>query len=68
MKRLYKSEGNKILTGVIGGLGEYLDTDPVVLRLTWIGIVVFTGLVPGIIIYFLATFIVPSRSKKQTHT
>jgi len=66
MKRLYKSESNKVFTGVIGGLGEYLDTDPVVLRLTWIGIVVFTGLIPGIIIYLVAVFIVPSPPKKKS--
>lgn len=63
MKQLYKSNENKIFTGVIGGIGEYLDFDPVVLRLIWVVIVVFTGLFPGIIIYFVAAFVVPKKPK-----
>ena len=65
MRRFYKSEDNKVLTGVIGGLGEYLDTDPVLLRLVWVGITIFTGLIPGIIIYLIGAVIVPSPPKKK---
>lgn len=61
MKKLYKSKRNKILTGVIGGLGEYFNVDPVLLRVVWIVIVVFTGLMPGIIAYLLATFVIPKE-------
>ena len=52
-KRLYRSEKNKVIAGIFGGLGEYGNIDPVFLRLIWILIVVFTGFVPGLIAYFL---------------
>ena len=63
MKRLYKSKENKVFFGVIGGIGEYLNIDPVVLRVIWVVAVVFTGFVPGIIVYLIATVIVPDKSK-----
>ena len=65
MKKLYKSENNKVLAGVIGGIGEYLAIDPVVLRIVWIVTVLFTGVVPGLIVYIVAIFIVPDRPKQQ---
>jgi predicted transcriptional regulator len=33
MKKLYKSKNDKVLSGLIGGLGEYFDVDPVLIRL-----------------------------------
>ena len=58
-KRLYRSEENKIVAGILGGLGEYFNVDPAILRLLWVVITVFTGFLPGIITYFLALFVVP---------
>jgi phage shock protein C len=64
MKRLYRSSENKILAGVFGGIGEYFEVDPTLLRLISLVIIVFTGIVPGVIIYILAAFIVPIHRKK----
>ncbi|MFC1721136.1 PspC domain-containing protein [Patescibacteria group bacterium] len=61
MKKLYRSEENKIFTGVIGGLGEYFGVDPVALRALWILITVFTGVIPGVVVYLLATIVIPKR-------
>ena len=63
MKKLYKSSTNKIFAGIIGGIGEYFDIDPVLLRVLWLLIVVFTGVVPGLIVYLIAIFIVPEKPK-----
>ena len=63
MKKLYRSKENKVLTGVIGGIGEYFDIDPVVLRIIWVLLVVFTAFVPGIIVYLFAVLIVPKKLK-----
>lgn len=62
-KRLYKSESNRVWSGVIGGVGEYFDVDPVLLRVGWIVIVVFTGFIPGLIAYLFAAVIVPHKNK-----
>ncbi len=61
VKRLYKSTTNKVVTGVIGGLGEYLNVDPVILRLVYILMTAFTGFVPGLVAYMVLALIVPSR-------
>jgi len=60
-KKLYRSDTNKAFAGIIGGLGEYFDVDPVVLRLFWLLILVVTGIIPGLIVYLIAMFIVPKR-------
>lgn len=60
-KRLYKSRDNKILAGVMGGLGEYFDVDPVLFRVVYIAITMSTAVVPGIIAYVLMAIIMPTR-------
>lgn len=64
-KKLYRSEKNKTIAGIFGGLGEYIKVDPVILRLVWILIVVFTGFVPGIIAYILAIVIIPKKNESD---
>ena len=60
-KRLYRSKTNRVFAGICGGLGEYMNVDPVMLRLIWVLIVIFTGIFPGVIAYFIAIFIVPEK-------
>jgi phage shock protein C len=59
-KRLYKSE-DKVFAGVIGGIAEYFDMDPTILRLLYILVAVVTGLVPAVIGYIIAALIVPNK-------
>lgn len=61
MKRLYRSSENRVLAGVFGGLGEYFDVDPVILRLAFVFVLIFTAIIPGLIAYLAAIFIVPQR-------
>ncbi|MDD5415595.1 MAG: PspC domain-containing protein [Candidatus Daviesbacteria bacterium] len=61
MKKLYRSSKNKVWLGVFGGLGEYLNIDPVLLRLIFILVFVFTGFVPGLIVYILAAIVMPKK-------
>ena len=62
MEKLYRSDNNKILAGVIGGIGEYFDVDPVALRLLWVLILISTGFFPGLIVYLIAILVVPKKS------
>jgi phage shock protein PspC (stress-responsive transcriptional regulator) len=64
-KRLYKSDKNRVFAGICGGLGEYFDIDPVLLRLVWLLVVIFTGVVPGLVAYLIASFVVPYRVHHQ---
>jgi phage shock protein C len=63
MKKLYKSENDKVLSGVIGGIGEYYDTDPTLLRLVFILVTILTGIFPFIIGYIIAAIIVPDKPR-----
>ncbi|HEY4489962.1 MAG TPA: PspC domain-containing protein [Candidatus Paceibacterota bacterium] len=58
-KRLYRSKTNRVFAGICGGLGQYFNIDPAILRLFWVLVVIFTGFVPGVIAYIIAIFIVP---------
>ncbi|MBI5134229.1 MAG: PspC domain-containing protein [Candidatus Taylorbacteria bacterium] len=60
-KRLYRSKTNRMISGICGGVGEYLDMDPTVLRVVWVAVVIVTGLLPGALIYLIATFVIPEE-------
>ena len=61
MKMLSKSD-NKVLTGVCGGIAEYLDCDPMLIRMLWVMISLFAG--AGIIVYLVAVVLMPERKVK----
>ncbi|MGB6526247.1 MAG: PspC domain-containing protein [Candidatus Acidiferrales bacterium] len=58
-RRLHRSVLDSKIAGVCGGMGEYLDTDSTIVRLVWALITVFTGIVPGILVYLAAWLIMP---------
>lgn len=59
-KRLYKIEEGKKLDGVCGGIAEYFDIDPTLVRLAWVIFTVFAG--GGLIAYIIAAIIMPKKS------
>lgn len=56
-RRLYRSRRDRSLAGVAGGMAEYLDVDPTVVRILWIISIFFGGF--GILLYIIMAFIVP---------
>ncbi|HBE80647.1 MAG TPA: hypothetical protein DDW65_23105 [Firmicutes bacterium] len=63
--RLKRSAGNKILGGLCGGLGEYFNIDPTIIRLLWIVAIFWMG-IPAIIAYFIALIVVSITDQKNT--
>jgi len=59
MKRLCRSKTNRVFAGVCGGIGDYLNIDPVAIRLMWVLFIIFTAVIPGIIAYLIAVLIIP---------
>ncbi len=57
-KKLYKSNTNKMLEGVCGGIAEYFGVDPTIVRLAWVVFCVLGG--SGILAYIIAAIIIPS--------
>ncbi len=58
-KRLYKSSENRMLCGVCGGIAEYFNIDPTLVRLVWVIITCFGG--AGILAYIIAAVIIPGK-------
>ena len=60
-KRLYKIEEGKKICGVCGGIAEYFDVDPTLIRLLWVILVLCVG--TGILAYIVAALIMPNKSE-----
>ena len=58
-KQLTKSTKYKALAGVLGGVAEYYDTDPVLVRLGYLALTLVTGVGPGILLYLIAILVIP---------
>lgn len=64
MRRLYRSGEDRIVAGVCGGLGRYVGVDPVLLRLAWVVLILFSfGF--ALIVYVVAALIIPSDTTGQ---
>lgn len=60
-KRIYRSKEEKMIAGVCGGIAEYCDVDPTLIRLIWVALSFFGG--GGIIAYLIAMFIIPYKKE-----
>lgn len=58
MKKLKRSNDAKI-SGVCGGIAEYMNLDPTVIRLGTVALAVFTAVIPVGISYFIAMAVMP---------
>ncbi|MBI2443070.1 MAG: PspC domain-containing protein [Candidatus Levybacteria bacterium] len=63
--RLYRSETNRILGGVAGGIGEYANIDPTLVRIVFILLTLFGG--SGLLLYIVLWIVVPSESTGETN-
>ncbi len=59
-KKLYRSESNKMLCGVCGGIAEYFNIDPTIIRLLWVFLCLLGF--SGVITYIIAAIIIPSEN------
>ena len=59
MKKLYRSSTNKMVAGVCGGIGEYFNVDPTLVRLGFVALSFLAG--GGLLVYILATIIIPKE-------
>lgn len=58
-RRLNRSTRHKMIAGVCGGIAEYLDVDPTVIRVLYVIVSILTGIVPGLLAYIILMFVVP---------
>lgn len=58
-KEIRRSMDNKVIAGVCGGLGEYLNIDPIILRLLFV--LAFLFALSGGLIYIISWIIIPAN-------
>lgn len=63
IKRLYLSEKDKKVTGLCGGIADYLEVDVTVIRLITLTAIIMTGVLPGLIAYLIAASITPKQGE-----
>ena len=60
-KKLYRSMMDKKLCGVCGGIGEYFDIDPTVIRVAWILFALLGG--SGLLAYLICAIVIPQQNQ-----
>ena len=61
-KKLYRSRTDKMLAGVCGGIGAYLNIDPTVIRVIYVTLSVFSAAFPGLLLYIILAILMPQES------
>lgn len=65
VKRLYRTEQGRKLTGVCGGLGKYLNIDPTVVRIIFVVLIIPTAFFVMPIAYLIGTLLIPNEGDVQ---
>ncbi len=65
MKRIYRSQEDRIIAGVCGGFAEYLGIDPTLVRLVWIFFTIFGGL--GILAYIFSIILISEKGGSKAN-
>lgn len=63
-KRLYRSRQDRMIAGVCGGLAEYFDIDPVIIRIIAV-VLLLPGGLPGFLPYIILWVIVPENPNQR---
>ena len=63
-KKLTRST-NKMLAGVCGGIAEFFDIDPTLIRVCYAALSVFSAAFPGLILYIILMLIMPKKDKND---
>lgn len=61
-KKLYRSESDRMVAGICGGIAELYDYDPTLIRLI-VALLIFSGMGSPLLAYLLGWLIIPSESE-----
>lgn len=62
MKRLYRSS-DRVVAGVCGGIAEYFNIDPTLIRVAYVVLTLFSVAFPGIILYIILMILMPNYNQ-----
>ncbi|MFY0607330.1 MAG: PspC domain-containing protein [Cyclobacteriaceae bacterium] len=60
-RRLYRSRSQSMLAGVCGGIAEYFDLDPSLVRIAYVLVSVLSAAFPGILVYLILWLVIPDQ-------
>ena len=62
-RRLFRSKSARVIAGVCGGIAEYFNIDPVIIRIVWVVITLLGG--AGLLAYIIAWIAIPQRREDK---
>lgn len=60
-KRLFRSRTESMLAGVCGGIAEYFELDPTLVRIAYIILSVLSAAFPGLLVYIILWLVIPEK-------
>ena len=64
IRRLRRRTSDRVIGGVAGGLGDYLNVDPLLIRIGFVGLMVFGG--AGLVLYVIAWLLIPDETRDRS--
>jgi phage shock protein PspC (stress-responsive transcriptional regulator) len=61
---LRRSRTNRMIAGVVGGLAEYFEVDPTLLRVVYVAGSIVSAAFPGLLVYLLLWVLMPEREDR----
>ena len=61
---LRRSRTNRMIAGVVGGLAEYFEVDPTLLRVVYVAGSIVSAAFPGLLVYLLLWMLMPEREDR----
>lgn len=58
-EKKFQRSADKKLAGVCGGIAEYFDADPTIIRIVYVVLTLFTSCFPGVLLYIIFMFLMP---------
>ncbi|REE05828.1 PspC domain-containing protein [Marinoscillum furvescens] len=60
-KRLFRSKSDSMLAGVCGGIAEYFELDPTLVRIAYILVSILSAAFPGLLVYIILWIVIPEQ-------
>lgn len=64
IRKLYRSATDVKIAGVCGGIGEYFNVDPTLIRIIYVILSLWLAVIGGVILYLVMWWIIPAKEKQ----